>query len=151
MLAKGLARLLDGREYGKEITKAEEQAAKEAGLVVMFGASDDLVEVRGAISEEYGAYNGTTLHINPDGIVESPYEDRNDCEDCKLYKRELERSQTITAVWCKEGTPLVPWTFETDIPHEIFDIYEDGERFCVGIVFYMSDVTKKWNDKREDN
>ncbi len=57
MNAKQLAAQLNGREYGSEITKEEEAAAKKAGLVVVYGASDDLVELRGAIEEEVGAYD----------------------------------------------------------------------------------------------
>ena len=41
------------------------------------------------------------------------------------------------AVW---GAGGVSWTFETDIPHETFNIYENGELFCVGIVFRMEDL-----------
>jgi hypothetical protein len=35
-----------------EINKAEERQAKDAGLVVVFGYSDDGVELRGAIHDE---------------------------------------------------------------------------------------------------
>ena len=33
------------------------------------------------------------------------------------------------------------WSYETDIPHETFNIYEDGEVWCVGIVFSVEDLT----------
>lgn len=39
--------------------------------------------------------------------------------------------------WCKDG---YSWTYDTDIPHECFDVYEDGEKYCRGIVFSISDV-----------
>ncbi|MDR0905799.1 MAG: hypothetical protein LBN00_06460 [Oscillospiraceae bacterium] len=139
MTAKELAQILYGREYGNEITRAEEAAAKEAGLVVMFGYSDDNVEVRGAFNEEYGAYEGTTLHLTAEGFLESPYDDREACEDCKFYKRELARSRTIIVRWCLPDAEAV-WTFETDIPHEVFKIYDDGDSFCVGIVFDIKDL-----------
>ena len=42
MTAKELAELLNGREYGNEITSDEEKLAKESGLVVVFGYSDDM-------------------------------------------------------------------------------------------------------------
>lgn len=38
-------------------------------------------------------------------------------------------------MWHDGGCPC--WTFETDIPHETFTIVEDGEIWCVGIVFSM--------------
>lgn len=41
-----------------------------AGDVLFYGASDDLLELRGAIVEEFGAYNGVTLKITaPDGAT----------------------------------------------------------------------------------
>lgn len=68
MTAAELAALLNGREYRKEMSRDEEQVAKAAGLVVVFGASDDLMELRGAISDEVGCYDGGTeqnvLHGN---------------------------------------------------------------------------------------
>jgi hypothetical protein len=44
MNAKELAKLLNGREYRKEITKEEIQKAKENNLVIIFGYSDDNLE-----------------------------------------------------------------------------------------------------------
>lgn len=55
MNAKEFAAMLNGREYRREITKAEEKEAKAAGLIVAFGASDDNLELRGAVDDEIGA------------------------------------------------------------------------------------------------
>lgn len=49
MTKESLAAILNGRTYGDEITKEEEAQAKAAELVVIYGASDDLVEFGGAI------------------------------------------------------------------------------------------------------
>ena len=54
---------------------------------------------------------------------------------CPYFAREREKAKTIKAVWHDKGGPC--WTFETDIPHETFTVMEDGEPFCVGIVFSM--------------
>jgi len=42
LTAKQWAERLNGREYRRELTKEEEAALAEAGIVVMFGRSDDL-------------------------------------------------------------------------------------------------------------
>ncbi len=97
---------LNGREYGNEITPFEERRAKELGFVVVFGYSDDNAEFRGAYDEEIGCYDGGRVY-----------------EDANKY---------IDAVWC-EGE--YSWTYKTNIPHATFDIYEDGEKYCKGIVF----------------
>ena len=135
MTAKELAEMLDRREVGEEIEWGEEQDIKDAGLVVVYGYSDDNVEFCGAINDEVGAYNGTTVCLTPDGVLQEP-----DCgqDDCPYFAREREKAKTIKAVWHDEGGPC--WTFETDIPHETFTVMEDGEPFCVGIVFSMTDL-----------
>jgi hypothetical protein len=43
-----------------------------------------------------------------------------------------ESAKTIEVVWDAEG---YSWIYETEIPHAVFDILEDGEKFCRGIVF----------------
>lgn len=58
MTKEQLAELLNGNEYRDEMTKEQEQAAKQNNLLVLFGASDDLLEMRGAIRDEVGAYDG---------------------------------------------------------------------------------------------
>lgn len=50
-----MAALLNGRSYGEEITENECAIAQAHGLVVVFGYSDDNVELRRAIHDEIGA------------------------------------------------------------------------------------------------
>ncbi len=137
MTAKELAAMLSGREYGMEISREEEQQAKAAGLVVVYGYSDDNVELRGAIDAEVGAYDGTTIHITPEGLLEEPACGIAENVECPYFAAAKSAAKTIDAVWGRGGTP---WTFETGIPHETFTIFEDGEAFCKGIVFSMEDV-----------
>lgn len=137
MTAKEFADGLSGRNYGKEITRLEEQRARELGLVVVYGYSDDNVEFRGAIDSEVGAWNGATIHITPDGVLEDPACDSAENCSCPYFSAAKKAAKTIEAVW---GAGGVSWTFETDIPHETFNIYEDGELFCVGIVFSVEDI-----------
>jgi hypothetical protein len=134
-----LAARLSGRAYRHEITRDEEREAKAAGLVVVFGSSDDLVEFRGAICAEIGAYDGTTTHITTAGLLPSWESiDRDDEAACERYfENKRGGAQTIDAPWCAEpGGPA--WTFRTTIPHATFDILEDGELFCRGIVFALT-------------
>lgn len=108
MTLKEFASLLDGREYGCEITTEEEKLAKELGFVVVFGYSDDNAELRGAIDDEIGCYDGGEL-----------------CH-CDL-------PATIYADWCPEDIDCA-WAYGTSIPHEKFCIYDHGKLYCVGIV-----------------
>ena len=137
MTAKELAEMLSGREYGMEITKNEERQAADAGLVVAYGYSDDSVELRGAIDAEVGAYDGTTLYVNKDGLVEEPACGIAENISCPYYAAVRDAAKKIEAIW---GKGSVSWTFETDIPHETFTINEDGEPSCEGIVFSMESL-----------
>ena len=128
MTKEQLAEKLNGREYGDEITAAEESQAKADGLVVIFGASDDLCEFRGAIHDEMGCYKGGGLKIHAAGI-------ECDCDFC-AYKS----IAAIEAVWCE--TPDISWTYKTALPHATFEIMEDGEKYCRGIVVSVADLPK---------
>ena len=141
MTASELASKLNGREYTNEITEAEEREAKDSGLVVIFGASDDLCELRGAINDEVGAYQGHLLLIGRDGKLLLEIEQ----EDIEVLNKhgvlgsvqELHAAATkIGARWC--ATPDYSWTFETEAPHATFDVMEDGEKYCRGIVLELA-------------
>ena len=109
MNTKELAALLNGREYGSEISKAEEAQAKADGLVVVFGYSDDNVELRGAIHDEIGASQGTTLRICADGLLPN-FEDVADdeAEAAEYFRRKLAGFKEIEAVWCPDEIPPGP-------------------------------------------
>ena len=125
---------LNGREIGKEIDTATELQAKESGLVVVFGASDDLMECRGAVDEEIGACNGGMAYLDKGYLLESQCED----DYCPYFEQLKKQAKTIEVLWCDE--PDICWTFKTEIPHETFNIMEDGEVFCRGIVFRVWDI-----------
>ena len=133
MTTKEFAQMLNGREYLNEITREEAELARENGIVVVYGASDDLVELRGAIEDEFGAYDGTTLYFFGNGLI-SP--DDNEEIDLAFLKKVLAH-KTIAAEF---GEGEYAWTYQTEIPHETFEIFEDGERYCKGIVFYLSEI-----------
>jgi hypothetical protein len=46
MTKEAFAELLNGRQYRAELSSEEEQLAMENKLVIVFGASDDLLELR---------------------------------------------------------------------------------------------------------
>jgi len=135
MTPKELAALLDGNQYDNEITKEQEATAADNGLVVAFGYSDDNVVLCGAIDDEVGAFDGTTFHVTRDGVLWAP--DCN-CDECKYFEVAKRAASEIKAIWHNSGEAT--WTFETTIPHETFRIYEDGELFCIGIVFSLNDL-----------
>ncbi len=108
MTLKEFAKMLNGREYGNEITKAEEQLAKKLGFAVVFGSSDDLMELRGAIDDEFDCFTGGVFKHNS---LPAP----------------------IEAVWCPPESEC-SWVYNTTLSHECFYVYEDEQLYCIGIV-----------------
>lgn len=116
MTLKEFAKMLDGRSYGQEITKEEEALAKELGFVVVFGYSDDNAELRGAINDEIGCFDGGPVeHEDLPGV--------------------------IYADWCPEDMGC-SWAYGTSIPHENFHIFDGDDLYCVGIVCDISSPQK---------
>jgi hypothetical protein len=136
MTAKQLATLLGRRVMGNEISESEERLAREAGLVVVFGYSDDNVELRGAINGEVGAYNGTTVYLSATGLLE------NDCDSdrCPHFERARERAASFKTKW-DDGSGAA-WTFDVPWPHFTFEVFEEDELFCRGVVFALAEVLK---------
>lgn len=143
MTKESLAAAINGREYTNEITKLEAKQAKEAGLVVIFGASDDLIEFEGAIYDECGAPG--TMCIQDGKLV---YGDIPDDEEEVLKKYNvlavvkdcLKKATKIVAKW---DIGDYSWVIETTAPHAAFDIMDDGAKFCRGIVIDLKELEVK--------
>ena len=121
----------------KEMAKEEELQAKAAGLIVIFGGSDDLIEFRGFVHGERGYYPGRVALIDAAGLLPV----REDVEDDDVLKDFFARepgARAVEALWCvEEGYSR---TFRTDVPHATFEIVEDGEPYCRGIVIDVADL-----------
>lgn len=126
-------KILDGRQYGKEISKKEEKEAKKDGIVIVFGYSDDIIEFRGAINSEMHA--GDIL-IDAKGVLPER-EDIDDDDELRDYFSRDNKAKKIEAIW---GGKKASWTYKTKIPHSTFKIYEDEELFCIGIIFELRDL-----------
>lgn len=137
MTLEEAAEALNGRQYLKELPDGFEKQLKDAGLVAVFGASDDLMEFRGAIHDEIGAWSGATAYLDDGGLLE------NKCgqDDCPYFEASRETARTIEALW--DPGEDMSWAYNTDIPHATFLINEDDEIYCRGIVFRLADATRK--------
>jgi hypothetical protein len=118
---KEMAEKLNGLEYGCEPDDKIMIELKNNRMVIVFGASDDLIEMRGASEGEYGAYEGGTICSN--------------------------KRRKITAVWnpTVKQSPYC-FTYDTDISHECFEVLEEGDKYCEGIVFYAMGK-EKWEEE----
>ena len=128
---KEFANMINGKEYRyPQFTKEEIQTAKDNGFVIVYGASDDLMELDGAIYDEAGCLDGGKVYFDRNGVATS---------------KDDKKPNMIEALWCDDNIKgndgsVIPWTYKTNIPHETFMIYEDEENYCKGIVFSINNV-----------
>ncbi len=134
MNAKELAAQLNGRQYTKEITKEEAELAKQYGLVVAFGASDDLIEFRGAIYDEAGVYDGGEVSIVNGEIVDKEVFAHEKTVLTK-YRHPFPPTRIVKALWCQDNLET-SWLIETQ-DGEPFDIKEEDNLYCRGVVFKL--------------
>ena len=145
MTRERFAARLNGRSIGNEIDPHEEAEAKANGLLVVFGASDDLCEFRGALYDEVGAWSGADIRIGgssdkPELLPEIEHDERETLAKHGVLLAAAQRREgalKIKANWDAPDSPA--WTYETDAPHVTFDILEDGEVWCRGIVIDLKD------------
>ncbi|MCK5603661.1 hypothetical protein KAR91_17375 [Candidatus Pacearchaeota archaeon] len=137
MNKKELTGKLNNIQYPVRIDPDIIEQAKSNGLVIVYGASDDLMEFDGAIYEEVGCYDGGMVLIDQEGLLPNR-EDIDDDDVLQDYFQRKPNAKTIEALWCKEDG--YSWTYRTDIPHATFEVVEDGETYCRGIVFLLSEI-----------
>lgn len=132
---KWLAEQLTKESTYRYIPNESVKFAKENDIVIVYGASDDLMEFEGAIYDEVGCFDGGIAYLDENGLIQ------NECEDdCPYFKEKLKNAKNkIRAVWCGKNRNHT-WSYDTDIPHETFEVSDDGEKYCLGIVFYKSSL-----------
>ncbi len=146
------AELLNGRQYREEITGAEEELANQNGLLVCFGASDDLMEFRGIFFNEIDSYEGGPAFIikkkggKIDVISQSDLEELNDLLDDNELDLEIQTAE-IVAEWMPDDLGC-SWLIKTDLPHATFDIMDGSELYCRGIVIEKSDIINALNQQK---
>lgn len=131
---KEIAELIDGIEYTEKIDHRITNLACKNNIVIVYGASDDMMEFRGAIEEEEKSYMGTTVKIDSNGII------GNRCDNCNCPYHQQQKDECkhyVKALW---GTGDVSWNYETNIEHKTFHIREDGKVYCIGIVFSLDSL-----------
>lgn len=148
MNTKELAEKLNGIEYPPRLSREFVSEMRKAELFIVYGSSDDLIEFEGAINDEIGCYEGAKILVDRQGTLPvtrwylSDIIDKNDDdEDFEKHIREhigrLDHAKIVQPMWC-DGE--IPWTYKTEIPHETFDVMEDGKVFCRGMVIALADL-----------
>jgi len=147
LTAKQLAEKLNGKTESA-INKEVAKQAKESGLVIIYGSRDNLMEFEGAIHDGCDCYDGGIVKFTKTEVIRN----QEECDDAiQILKdngydvSQLTKSlNEINALWCPkkmcEKYENLSWAYETEIPHETFEILEDGKVYCIGIVFSINDL-----------
>lgn len=124
---KQAAEALNGNQYGSEGNPELFAAMKDAGLIAIYGYSDDIAVINGFEHDE--AY-GKVLHFTPDGLL------KNDCddEDCPYFAKLRKLAATVNVDFDAPGFTI---RITTDMPHASFVIKDDDDDYCQGIVFSL--------------
>jgi len=151
MTAAVLAEQCQGLQYEDFLSSSNERLnklcdiASANNMVIIKGYSDDGVQFMGAFSDQIGAVDGTVFDIDSKGVLPD-YDKCDSEEEHESYFMRKPNAQEIQAIWCEKGSDYA-WTFKTDIPHETFEIFEDGEKWCRGIVIDLNQLEPKKADQ----
>lgn len=92
MTKEELAEKLDGIEYSRNYLEPYVEIAKQNGLLIITGYSDDLIEFEGVFREEIPAGE---VWINRDGVIEDfdvakdYWQDESDCFEWAEKKEQI--------------------------------------------------------------
>ena len=122
MNLKEWAEKLNGIEYPADEIWDMRKELENDGIVAIYGASDDLIEIEGAIQDEGDCYNDRTFYLNENGL-----------------NKKSEYYIKVT----HPHNGAAQFVYETNIPNvEWFDVMEDGELYCKGFVFNKKDLVQ---------
>jgi len=143
-----IAALLHGREWASRdahITDDVVARALAAGCLIVCGASDDLVEFYGVWRDEAGTVDDDgAILIDATGVLPSWDQIQDDGDEEKAAEWHVRKrgARSIAALWSPSEPEGASWAYKTDIPHATFDIMEDGDIYCRGIVLSIADLAK---------
>jgi hypothetical protein len=124
---QSVADRLSMRQIGEELTEGEEAEAKANNFLIIFGYSDDVIELRGAIHDEISL--GDRIHVFGRNVI-------NDFEleeDKKVLIKYGIVPDPLATIECS-FTDCFRFIYLGALPNHQFYIFEGLETYCIGIV-----------------
>lgn len=155
-----LAKLLDGNEYRDELYNEYGMniydICKKNKWIIIYGASDDLIEFEGVISDEDGAWDGTLCKLVKPGDFYLEDEDDETYKKAKDYKfvrinqdelNELKNNNykdtcVVEMLWCPDGTDMSWQVNVKGAEFAKFNVMEDEEVYCEAAIVDLSKFIK---------
>jgi hypothetical protein len=136
-ISKVIQEKLDKISYN-DIEKQKEifELAKQNNILIIYGSSDDLIELRGIVYDESGiVYNGYDFNLLEDN--EDFNSDKNANEilkeiGCVAYSYGFAKNDFIQKDRCDNYD--IPWCYDINekFKNLDFNLLEDNEIFCIG-------------------
>lgn len=142
-IKKQIAEQLNGILYRSDIPNNVLELAKNEGIVILMGHSDDCASFSGAMEDVAYVDYGGDIEISSDGLIFTQDDDIDQSIEILKeagYKVEKPDTKNIKAIWCPKDMEDCSWAYDTDLPHVPFRVIEDGELYCLGIVFSLEDI-----------
>ncbi len=146
-----LAELLNGKNASDVMTAEQERIASESNLLVLFGESDDLLEMRGAINGEEDTswesdfallfkgekYSYTDVKLSPEkaecNMIVPLSDDYDNDNNPRLIR--------VSAY--PDSDAGLCWLITSKMPCASFTINDDGELpYCKGIVIDLDEINR---------
>jgi hypothetical protein len=86
------------------------------------------MEFRGAINDEIDAYDGAKIYLN---------------KSLELKNKPKNKRKLIEAIWSPkndDGNIYASWKIESKIPYYPFNVMDEDELYCVGMVFSIDEL-----------
>jgi hypothetical protein len=147
MTVQEWAERLNGIEYPADELDNYADELKKDGIMVIFGYSSDLLVFAGVINAEINAWDGTVVYIgiNNDGDIKIA--EIRDLFNDSSFSGRREYIKKIISIRAPQNEKRKVWASWHITSHDIepaysFDIMEDGELFCRGILFETKELDK---------
>ena len=155
-----LAKLLDGNTYRDELYNEYGMniydICEKNKWVIVYGASDDLIEFEGIISDEDGAWNGALCKLVKPGDFyledadDETYKKAKDYMFVSITEDELKVLKNnnykdtcvVEMLWCPDGTDMSWQVNVKGAPFVKFNVMEDDEVYCEAAIIDLSNFIK---------
>ena len=132
--AKQFAKILSLRDFSEGLYEIEAECAKRNGLVIVYGHSDDVIQLDGAACSSGDCFQGGEFHLVKN-------------KSCWKLADGVGKCNNISALWyscdaVNDYGECIPWSYKTDIPCEKIYVTRDGDPFCEGFVFSINDLKR---------
>jgi hypothetical protein len=139
LTVKDVADFFNQKLWRRGITPKEIKLLQENNLVVVYGYSDSVFVIgnvkRFRAEDIEGIDDIVTIYIDKTGYFCDEYDER-----VEIFKDIFKNCTEIKAFMYND--PTYVWKFDTTIPHETFDIYDqyDNVKYCKAIIFSLEDL-----------